>query len=414
MATTYKTFSNNDIVSTKTLLNEAIPLTGTVVSGTYMEGTSEVNIKNYAHGMFQSIYDYPYLSSSANHIFDITFGYSSNSSMSSSASTQNAKKINIYNQMAKVLVGHSSSGDIQEFDEDGDLTGGTKLQECFFLNMARLLTKDEIKKGSFTLELGIEPGLSASFHKRIELTDYNAQNDYRVNSPAGDYAVLYAGTSYDGGRTVDTVAYSGRKFLKDEEELGRVKCGLLYYQAGVAVLTSSLFAHASASTHTGQTVADGSGLLGEDYGQYAQATGVMGAAHAHQPRLGPNLGPGDGAAEGANEYIKAFMSGSEISSSCNALRARMYNLSFNNTTELNSTIYFCRMNHNEFNYSSNPTYLSGSKIRVKNVSGDTPVAYCTGVGLYSSDNELMAVAKLSEPLKKDPTNELTLRVRLDY
>jgi hypothetical protein len=140
----------------------------------------------------------------------------------------------------------------------------------------------------------------------------------------------------------------------------------------------------------------------------------MGAAHAHQPRLGPNLGPGDGAAEGANEYIKAFMSGSEISSSCNALRARMYNLSFNNTTELNSTIYFCRMNHNEFNYSSNPTYLSGSKIRVKNVSGDTPVAYCTGVGLYSSDNELMAVAKLSEPLKKDPTNELTLRVRLDY
>jgi hypothetical protein len=414
MATTYKTFSNNDIVSTKTLLNEAIPLTGTVLSGTYMEGVSEVNIKNYAHGMFQSIYDYPYLSSSANHIFDITFGYSSNSSMSSSSSTQNAKKINIYNQMAKVLVGHSSSGDIQEFDEDGDLTGGTKLQECFFLNMARLLTKDEIKKGSFTLELGIEPGLSASFHKRIKLTDYNAQNDYRVNSPAGDYAVLYAETSYDGGRTVDGVAYSGRKFLKDEEEDGRVKAGLLYYQAGVAVLTSSLFAHASASTLTGQTVANGTGLLGEDYGQYAQAQGAMGSAHGHQPRLGPNLGPGDGAAEGANEHIRAFMTGSEISSSCTALRSRIYNLSFNNTTELNSTIYFCRMNHNEFNYSSNPTYLNGSKIRIKNVAGDTPVSYCTGVGLYSSDNELMAVAKLSEPLKKDPTNELTLRVRLDY
>ena len=120
MATTYKTFSNNDIVSTKTLLNEAIPLTGTVISGTYMEGTSEVNIKNYAHGMFQSVYDYPYLSSSANHIFDITMGYSANSDLSASTSTQNAKKINIYNQMAKVLVGHSSSGVIQEFDEDGD------------------------------------------------------------------------------------------------------------------------------------------------------------------------------------------------------------------------------------------------------------------------------------------------------
>ena len=97
-----------------------------------------------------------------------------------------------------------------------------------------------------------------------------------------------------------------------------------------------------------------------------------------------------------------------------ALRNRIYNISFNNTTELNSTIYFCRASHTDFNYSSNPTYLSGSEIRVKVRPSDTPVAYFTTVGLYSADNELLAVAKLSEPLRKDPTNELTLRVRLDY
>ena len=405
MATTYKTFSNNDIVSTKTLLNEAIPLTGTVISGTYMEGTSEVNIKNYAHGMFQSIYDYPYLSSSANHIFDITTGFSANSSLSSSSPvTQQAKKINIYNQMAKVLVGHSSSGVIQEFDEDGDLTGGTKLRECFFINMARLLTKDEIKKGSFSLELGIHVSLSGAFHKRIKLTDYNAQNDYRVNSPAGDYAVLYAETSY---------APSSGKFLKDEEELGRVKAGLLYYQAGVAVISASVFAHATASAPSDSTtglMGGGGGLLGEDY-----ANTTIGGNHTWHPHMGPQIGGGVSSnVQQAHRTVDAMLTGSEISSSCDALRARIYNMSFNNTTELNSTIYFCRMNHNEFNYSSNPTYLNGSKIRVKNVAGDTPVAYVTGVGLYSSDNELMAVAKLSEPLKKDPTNELTLRVRLDY
>tara|TARA_Y100000004_G_scaffold179888_1_gene223976 strand:- start:711 stop:1874 length:1164 start_codon:yes stop_codon:yes gene_type:complete len=387
MATTYKTFSNNDIVSTKTLLNEAIPLTGTVISGTYMEGTSEVNIKNYAHGMFQSVYDYPYLSSSANHIFDITMGYSANSDLSASTSTQNAKKINIYNQMAKVLVGHSSSGVIQEFDEDGDLTGGTKLRECFFINMARLLTKDEIKKGSFSLELGVAPGLSASFHRRIKLTDYNAQNDYRVNSPAGDYAVLYAETSYDGDGTGTFVHGPGTSGGTE-----RVKAGLLYYQAGVAVLTASVFDHHSASSD-GST-AGGGGILGDD---------IAASASVH---MGPEIGQ--------LFYVNQMLTGSEISSSCTALRSRMYNMSFNNTTELNSTIYFCRLNHNEFNYSSNPTYLNSSKIRVKNVAGDTPVAYVTGVGLYSSDNELMAVAKLSEPLKKDPTNELTLRVRLDY
>ena len=92
----------------------------------------------------------------------------------------------------------------------------------------------------------------------------------------------------------------------------------------------------------------------------------------------------------------------------------MYNVSFNNTIELNSTIYFCRVNHNQFNYSSNPTYLSGSKIRVKAERGDVPASYVTSVGLYSSDGALMAVGKLSEPLRKDPTIEYTLRARLDY
>ena len=77
MASTYKTFATNDIISTRTLLHEAIPVTGTIVSGTY----ADENIKNFSHGMFQSVYDYPYLSSSANHIFDLTFGYSSHSSL---------------------------------------------------------------------------------------------------------------------------------------------------------------------------------------------------------------------------------------------------------------------------------------------------------------------------------------------
>jgi len=96
------------------------------------------------------------------------------------------------------------------------------------------------------------------------------------------------------------------------------------------------------------------------------------------------------------------------------IRKRIVKICFNNTTELNSTIYFCRVNHNDFNYSSNPTYLDSSKIRVKNTESDAPVSYVTSVGLYSSDNELLAVAKVSEPLRKDPTNDMTLRVRLDY
>ena len=111
MATTFKTFRKNDMVSSRTLLHEAIPLTGTIVSGTY----SENNIKNFSHGMFQSVYDYPYLSSSANHILDITVGYSNESKLSSSTNVQNSKKRNLYNQMAQVLMGYDHTGSIQPF-----------------------------------------------------------------------------------------------------------------------------------------------------------------------------------------------------------------------------------------------------------------------------------------------------------
>jgi len=95
-------------------------------------------------------------------------------------------------------------------------------------------------------------------------------------------------------------------------------------------------------------------------------------------------------------------------------RHRLENISFNNTTELQSSIYFCRAGHNEFNYSGNPSYISGSKIVVKDESTDTPVSYITTVGMYSEENELLAVAKLSEPLRKTPETEYVLRVRLDY
>ena len=152
MSTIYKPLGANDKISTKTLLHEAIPITGTILTGTYQDR----NIKSYSHGMFQSVYDYPYLSSSANHIFDITAGFNVSSSLYSTTNTQYKKKKNVYNQMAQVLVGYDVTGSILDFDEDGNiLAGGTKLREVFILPFSRLLVKDEIKKGTFNLEMGV-------------------------------------------------------------------------------------------------------------------------------------------------------------------------------------------------------------------------------------------------------------------
>jgi len=93
----------------------------------------------------------------------------------------------------------------------------------------------------------------------------------------------------------------------------------------------------------------------------------------------------------------------------------MYNLSFNNTTILNSAMYTCRIASRDFNYSSNPTYLTGSKIRVKaDDPQNNPKSFITTVGLYNAQNQLLAAAKLSKPIEKSPKEDILIKVRLDY
>ena len=108
---------NTDVTTTKTILHEVIPLTGAVVSGTY----NDENIKNFVHGMFQSVYDYPYLSSSANHVFDLSCGYDESSALSASVNAMNTKKINMYNQFSQVLLGYTGSNNVVRLFEN-DLT----------------------------------------------------------------------------------------------------------------------------------------------------------------------------------------------------------------------------------------------------------------------------------------------------
>ena len=82
---------------------------------------------------------------------------------------------------------------------------------------------------------------------------------------------------------------------------------------------------------------------------------------------------------------------------------------------ITSQHYFCRVPNKEFNFSSNPTFTSGSK-------GDftvstffkNPKSFVTQVGLYNDNNELLAIAKLSKPLRKDYSREAIIKVKLDF
>jgi hypothetical protein len=377
---TFKPLNENDTVNTRTLLHEAIPLTGSIISGSYHDGGTPrepTNLKSYSHGMFQTVYDYAYLSSSANHVFDITCGVSAQAGKTFGANGMESKKNNIYGQMAQLLMGYDLTGSVQLFDEDGDLlAGGEKMKEVFVLPFSRLLVKDEIKKETFEMKLDVTNyvanGQPMASTDLITISDLGASTEYRVNSPAGEYGILYAAQNSSLLNTSSTHSASidGTPYWY---------AGLIFYQAGIVVLTGSVFG-------SQLTTPLSNGTPGTD--TYFN----------------------DGSALGIDDVF----TDNSIDDMNEALLHRIENVQFNNTTELNSTVYFCRVNHNEFNYSSNPTYLEDSRMRVKTQSTDEPVAYITTVGLYNDRNELLATAKLSEALKKSPSTEFTIRARLDY
>ena len=289
-----------------------------------------------------------------------------------------------------------ASGNIAPFDKDGKLTtDSTKMKQCVFLNFAKLLVKDEIKRGTFELELGVSgsghngttAGTAASaslFTSRVVIKDEHAagtDGEFLTNSPAGEFATLKI---YNGGQTPMEDSPSALNLegpLKNLAQEGTV-VGHVYYQTGLVVLTSSVWT---------------STLL-------SQSVGLDHTA----------LSTGGYFTDNHDVYLNEKLTGSSIDNIAGAIRHSIYNIKFDNTTKLYSTIYFCRANHRQFNYSTNPTYVSGGQIVNKVNAKDLPYAYITTVGLYSSDNELMAVGKFSEPIFKDPTTELVIKARLDY
>jgi hypothetical protein len=172
-----------------------------------------------------------------------------------------------------------------------------------------------------------------------------------VDSPVGQYWYLYTGSTYTDNDRV----------------------GLVFYQQGVAVLN----------------------LGATNFSSLAYSSSVANPAGAYLS--GSNL-----------------VSTGTITEIVDGYRRYVSNIQFQNTVQVNSTIYNCQIGLNEFNYSSNPSYTTGSSIRVKTSVSDPCVTYITTVGLYDTQQNLTAVAKLSEPIKKTNSDALNIRVRLDY
>ena len=224
-----KPINLNDTTVKKTSLNETIPITGSILSGTYGTYPLDTNVKLYtgSHGLFESVYDYPYASSSANHIFDLTFGLRSGS-LSSAPVTQSSEKYRMYNEMAQTLLGFDVTGNIRNFTLDGS----TVSNKMLFVNFSRLLTKDGISIGTFSGSMGTGSSTTPFAGTRVDIKDNSTGitvDNVNFDSPVGQYWYIYTGSSYT---TSDRV-------------------GMVFYQQGVAAfdMTKNPFSYISASAN---------------------------------------------------------------------------------------------------------------------------------------------------------------------
>lgn len=76
--------------------------------------------------------------------------------------------------------------------------------------------------------------------------------------------------------------------------------------------------------------------------------------------------------------------------------------------------FTCRVSDEEFNFSLNPSAKKDNFGNIAdNISGNDFKPYVTTIGLYNDDQELIAVAKLGQPIPKSKDTDMTFVVKLD-
>ena len=146
------------------------------------------------------------------------------------------------------------------------------------------------------------------------------------------------------------------------------------------------------------------GLVYPDMGIIVLNDNVLNKSCSFNSVTGSNV-----AGDNAWKLLTSISGAMSANSSANAMQAR-------NVETVSSTHYFVRIRNGEYNYTNNPTFVTGSEGEIANITFklDEPVTYITTVGLYNDRQELLAVAKLSQPIQKSFAIETLIKVKLDY
>ena len=237
-------------------------------------------------------------------------------------------------------------------------TGNTDSRDIYVLNINRARYKEKIFPGTFNLVLSGSDGTNPA---RIQLTD---------NSK--DVTAL---TFTDAGRVFDIVSGTN----------------------GSAVSTAVTGGVTAGFTPSGS------------YGKFLPDVGLI-ILNPRALALSQSLG---GVGLTINDDLTDTAMVANNSNLYESIKLAQ-TFSLNSEETITSDFVFVRVRNTDYNYSTNPSMISGSGEFVHSSLINNPQTFITTVGLYNDANELLSVAKLSKPLVKDFTKEALVRVKLDF
>jgi hypothetical protein len=430
-----KVFSDSDIQTARSFLTQLVDVIQEDISGSVTRRKYQVFVTGgigpgITSSLFQTVYDQDFTLQTANPVLDMTIGlFHTGSSvyrietatqddgkkLFPSTSVMMREKIDLYRSFAKQLLGDADQAFYAPFANNSatvsadqtfatNITGLTgqanlglpgskdRIDEALFIGFKRLFHRDGIKKETFATKfftsaskahtggVNIIPSVISS--GSVIFTDAGASSTFQTTN---------------AGHEVGNIVNSNNA---DE------RVGLIFYDKGVCVF--DLRKITSGTQHM-------SGAIDamNSASSFGLGTGKAMLGNRNSGNLRAVMIPDFITSASIDDFVDHIGSTRFGSGSLTAC-------TFQNKTNINSTLYFARATADEFNYSSNSTYLdSVGNINVIDASarqnGDQKAfSFVTKVGLHDAQGNLLAVAKLSRPVEKNSEKDVTFRVRLDF
>ncbi len=283
--------------------------------------------------------------------FAITYGHQHGSGSEGSTTAGTTNPTKaIYSQLRQVLL----PAETTQFNFHGGSGTDYKSEDVFAIAVNRARYREKMDPGNWELHLS-----SGSRSIRL-IDDSDANKNPQLGNAKREFNVVSGSVANGIHTTASTTATSTNSG----------SYGLFYPELGMIILNPNSLASGSVNTCESAFIEP-----------LVRSTGTNNLNH--------------------RKLLKSIESGSYFSA--------------RREEQKRSSFYFCDVLAGEFNHSQNPSFFTGSNAELVNNSFKRePTTYITTVGLYNDNNELLAVAKMSKPFKKDANTEALIKVRLDY